>query len=90
MLQEYLGGLTEESPVADALAGRLGGEDADAPDAEVALNAGPAEQAAASGEISQSGDNGSNGSGGGSSTGNGGGTDDGGDDGGGGGGDDGD
>lgn len=87
LLQEYLGGLTEESPVADALAGlagRLGGDGAAAPDAEQALNPGPAEQAAASGEISQPGDNGSNGSGSGSSTGDGGGTDDGGDDGGGG------
>jgi hypothetical protein len=87
LLQEYLGGLTEESPVADALAGlagRLGGDVAEDPDAEQALNAGPAEQAAVSGEISQSGDNGSGGSGGGSSTGDNGGTDDGGDDGGGG------
>jgi hypothetical protein len=47
-----------------------------------ALNPVPAEQAAASGEISPSGDNGSTGSGGGSSTGNGDGGDDGGDDGG--------
>jgi uncharacterized membrane protein YgcG len=87
ILQEYLGGLAEESPVADALAGlagRLGGDATDNPDAEQALNPAPAEQAAASGEISPSGDNGSTGSGGGSSTGNGGGGDDGGDDGGGG------
>ena len=87
ILQEYLGGLAEESPVADALAGlagRLGGGATESPDAEQALNPGPAEQAAASGEISPSGDNGSTGSGGGSSTGNGGGGDDGGDDGGGG------
>jgi hypothetical protein len=85
ILQEYLGGLTEESPVADALAGlagRLGGDAAEDPDAEQALSPGPAEQAAASGEISQSGDNGSGGSGGGSSTGDTGGSDDGGDDGG--------
>jgi hypothetical protein len=87
ILQEYLGGLVEESPVADALAGlagRLGGDATEDPNAEQALNPGPAEQAAASGEISPSGDNGSTGSGGGSSTGNGGGSDDGGDDGGGG------
>jgi hypothetical protein len=87
ILQEYLGGLTEESPVADALAGlagRLGGDVAGDPDVEQALNPGPAEQAAASGEISQAGDNGSGGSGGGSSTGDNGGSDDGGDDGGGG------
>jgi uncharacterized membrane protein YgcG len=87
ILQEYLGGLTEESPVADALAGlagRLGGDAAGDPDPEEALNPGPAEQAAASGEISPSDDSGSTGSGGGSSTGNGGGSDDGGDDGGGG------
>jgi uncharacterized membrane protein YgcG len=87
ILQEYLGGLTEESPVADALAGlagRLGQAAAGQPDAEQAFNPGPAEQAAAAGEISPSDDNGSSGSGGGSSTGGGGGTDDGGDDGGGG------
>jgi hypothetical protein len=81
ILQEYLGGLAEESPVADALAGlagRLGGGATENTDAEQALNPGPAEQAAASGEISPSGDNGSTGSGGGSSTGNGGGSDDGG------------
>jgi hypothetical protein len=87
ILQEYLGGLTEDSPVADALAsvaGRLGGAATEQPDAERAFNPGPAEQAAASGEISPSDDNGSTGSGGGSSTGNGGGTDDGGDNGGGG------
>jgi uncharacterized membrane protein YgcG len=86
ILQEYLGGLAEDSPVADALAGlagRLGGDATEPPDAEQALNPGPAEQAAASGEISPSGDNGSTGSGGGASTGNGGGGDDGGDDGGG-------
>ena len=86
ILQEYLGGLTEESPVADALAGlagRLGGTGTGDPDVEQAFSPGPAEQAAASGEISPSDDNGSTGSGGGSSTGNGGGTDDGGDDGGG-------
>jgi len=85
ILQEYLGGLAEESPVADALAGlagRLGGDATANPDAEQALNPVPAEQAAASGEISPSGDNGSTGSGGGSSTGNGDGGDDGGDDGG--------
>ena len=82
LLQEYLGGLTEESPVADALAGlagRLGGTASADPGAEQALNPGPAEQAAASGEISQPDSNGSAGSGGGSSTGNGGGTDEGGD-----------
>jgi uncharacterized membrane protein YgcG len=87
LLQEYLGGLTEESPVADALAGlaeRLGGNGGEDPTAEQALNSGAAQQAAATGEISQSDDNGSSGSGGGSSTGNDGGSDDGGDDGGGG------
>jgi hypothetical protein len=87
ILQEYLGGLTEESPVADALAGlagRLGGEGGESPDVEQALNPGSAEQAAASGEISQSGDNGSGGSGDGTSTGDNGGGDEGGDDGGGG------
>jgi len=88
ILQEYLGGLTEESPVADALAGlagRLGGGDGtEDPDVEQAFNAGPAEQAAASGEISPPASNGSAGSGDGTSTGNGGGSDDGGDDGGGG------
>jgi hypothetical protein len=86
ILQEYLGGLTEESPVADALAGlagRLGGDTDGSPDVEQALDPGPAEQAAASGEISQSGGNGSGGSGGGSSTGDNDGGDDGGDDGGG-------
>jgi len=87
ILTEYLGGLTEESPVADALAGlagRLGGTGAGDPDIEQALSPGPAEQAAATGEISPPDDNGSSGSGGGSSTGNDGGSDDGGDDGGGG------
>ncbi len=85
LLQEYLSGLTEESPVADALAGlagRLGGAGSAGPGAEQALNPAPAEQAAASGEISQPDSNGSAGSGGGPGTGDGGGTDDGGDDGG--------
>jgi uncharacterized membrane protein YgcG len=67
ILQEYLSGLIEESPVADAFAGlarRIGREDtADDPTAEQALDPDEAEEAAASGEISPPGGRGSNGSG---------------------------
>jgi uncharacterized membrane protein YgcG len=66
ILQEYLAGLTEESPVADALArlaGRLGAGDTDDPGAEQALDPGQAEKAATAGEISTAGGSGSQGSG---------------------------
>jgi uncharacterized membrane protein YgcG len=83
ILQEYLSGLTEEGPVADALArlaARFGADDADGadgaddadgadnPTAEQALDPEPAEQAVASGEISPAGGSGSQGSGDGDSS----------------------
>jgi hypothetical protein len=66
ILQEYLGSLIEESPVADALArlaGRPGGADTGALSAGQALDPGQAEAAVTPGENSPSGGSGSPGSG---------------------------